>query len=96
MSNLKQQEMSITVYFNQMKSLVDSLMSTEQPLHDEKFMSYHLFGLDNDYDADALYQVVNSRTTAMPIRDLFAQLVATEHKIVAHRAELGMQGHSSV
>jgi hypothetical protein len=66
----------VNVYFHQMKSLADSLTSIGQPLWDEEFLSYLLAGLDKDYDA--LYQVVNSRTTCIPIRDLFSQLLATE------------------
>jgi histone deacetylase 1/2 len=70
-----------------MKALADSLTIIGQPLRDEEFVSYLLAGLDKDYDA--LYQVVNSRTTCIPIRDLFSQLMATETRIAARRAETG-------
>lgn len=88
MADLKKRDMTITVYFHRMKSLADSLTSIGMPLRDEEFISYVLAGLDSEYDA--LYEVVSARTTAMPIRDLFAQLLSTEHRIASRRGESGL------
>jgi hypothetical protein len=82
---MKKRDMSITVYFTKMKALADELMSFSQPLQDSELISYILAGLPQEYDA--LYEVVNLRTIPMPIRDLYAQLQATEHRQNSHRAD---------
>ncbi|KAK1661700.1 hypothetical protein QYE76_049859 [Lolium multiflorum] len=76
MAELKKHDQTINVYFHRMKALADSLASIGEPLRDAEFISYLLAGLDKDYDA--LYQVVNARQGAMPIRDLYSLLQATE------------------
>jgi hypothetical protein len=72
MAELKKHDQTINVYFHRMKALADSLASIGEPLRDAEFISYLLAGLDKDYDA--LYQVVNARQGAMPIRDLYSLL----------------------
>jgi hypothetical protein len=81
MAELKKDNKSTMVYFHQMKALVDSLTNIGQPLRPEEFISYILAGLDSDYDA--LHGVFTTRTTPMPIQDLFAQLVSTEQRMLA-------------
>jgi hypothetical protein len=76
LAEMKKRDMSVTVYFTKMKALADELMSIGQPLQDSELISYILAGLPQEYDA--LYEVVNLRTTPMPIRDLYAQLQATD------------------
>jgi hypothetical protein len=93
MADLKKNDMSINVYFHRMKALADTLASIGQPLRDEEFISYLLAGLDSDYDA--LYEVINARTTPIPVRDLFAQLQATEHRQAARRADLTANQHAA-
>jgi hypothetical protein len=78
MAEMKKRDMTITVYFTEMKALADELTSIGQPLRDDELVSYILPGLPKEYDA--LYEVINNRTTPMPIRDLYAQLQATEHR----------------
>jgi hypothetical protein len=70
LAEMKKRDMSITVYFTKMKALADELMSIGQPLQDSELISYILAGLPQEYDA--LYEVVNLRTTPMPIQDLHA------------------------
>jgi hypothetical protein len=78
MAEMKKRDMTVTVYFTKLKALADELMRIGQPLKDNELISYILAGLPQEYDA--LYEVVNLCTTPMPIRDLYAQLQATEHR----------------
>ncbi|KAK1668080.1 hypothetical protein QYE76_056239 [Lolium multiflorum] len=87
MAELKKRNSTMTVYFHKMKALADELMSIGQPLRDTELISYLLAGLDTEYDA--LYEVVNVRTGPMPIRDLYAQLCAAEHRKSTQRADAG-------
>jgi histone deacetylase 1/2 len=91
MAELKKGNKTVNVYFHQMKALSDSLTSIGEPLRDAEFVSYVLAGLDEEYDA--LYQVVTNRPTAIPIRDLFSQLQATEHRKLAQRHSSGASSH---
>jgi hypothetical protein len=85
MAEMKKRDSTITVYFTKMKALADELTSIGQPLRDDEIISYILAGLPKEYDA--LYEVINNRTTPMPIRDLYAQLQATEHRQNSRRAD---------
>ncbi|KAK1684406.1 hypothetical protein QYE76_045254 [Lolium multiflorum] len=87
MAELKKRDMTMHNYFHKMKALSDELTSIGQPLRDSELISYLLAGLGTDYDA--LYEVVNARTTPMPIRDLYAQLITTEQRKSTQRAETG-------
>jgi hypothetical protein len=84
MAELKKRDMTVTVYFTKMKALADELASIGEPLRDAELISYILAGLPKEYDA--LYEVVNLRTP-MPVRDLYAQLQATEHRQNSHRTD---------
>jgi hypothetical protein len=87
MAELKKGNKTVNSYFHHMKALSDSLTSIGEPLRDAEFVSYILAGLDEEYDS--LYQVVTNRTTPIPIRDLFSQLQATEHRKLAQRRSSG-------
>jgi hypothetical protein len=84
LSEVKKLDSSATTYFNKVKNMSDTLTSIWQPLRQEEFISYLLAGLDDDYDA--LVDRVGARTTPIPIRDLFAQLLSTEQCIEARKA----------
>ena len=88
LSKMKKLDKTATVYFNGVKSLSDTLSSIGQPLRPEEFTSYLMAGLDSDYDA--LAQLVGARalTDPMPVRDIYAQLLATEQRVDSRRAEL--------
>jgi hypothetical protein len=87
MAELKKRDSTINVYFHKMKALADELTSIGQPLRDSEIISYILAGLGKEYDA--LYEVVNARTEPMPLRDLYAQLCATEHRKSTQRGDTG-------
>jgi hypothetical protein len=85
MAKLKKRDMTINVYIHKMKALADELTSIGQPLWDDELISYILAGLSKEFDA--LYEVVNNRTTPMQIHDLYSQLQATEHRHNSRRSE---------
>ncbi|KAK1695959.1 hypothetical protein QYE76_012656 [Lolium multiflorum] len=91
MADLKKDNKTINVYFHQMKALSDLLTSIGMPLRDDEFISSLLAGLGEEYDA--LFEVVNARTTPMQIRDLFSQLQATEQRKLAQRRTHGGAAH---
>ncbi|KAK1650088.1 hypothetical protein QYE76_067893 [Lolium multiflorum] len=86
LSEVKKLDSSATTYFNKVKNMSDTLTSIWQPLRQEEFISYLLAGLDDEYDA--LVDRIGARTTPIPIRDLFAQLLSTEQRIEARKASL--------
>jgi hypothetical protein len=83
---VKKLDSSVTVYFNKIKSLSDTLTSIGQPLRPEELISCILNGLDEDFDA--LVEVVSARTTPIPLRDLFSQLLSTEQRIARRKSTL--------
>jgi hypothetical protein len=50
-----------------------------------KLISYSLAGLPKEFDA--LYEVVNNRTTPMQVRDLYSHLQAMEHRHNSRRSD---------
>ena len=85
---------SATVFFNKIKSLSDTLTSIGQPLRPEEFQGFILDGLDEEYDA--LVEMVLGRDHLMPVRDLFARLLATEQRVENRRSQdLGSGSHSA-
>lgn len=84
LGELKKRDLPASVFFQQVKTLADTLSSIGQPLRHEEFTSYVLNGLDGDYDS--LVEVVNGRDLPMPPRDLYARLLSTEQRIEARRS----------
>jgi hypothetical protein len=58
LATLKKGGLSVTEYFNKMKTLTNTLAIIGQPLKDEDFTAYLLAGLDESYDS-----LVSSLTT---------------------------------
>uniref|UniRef100_A0ACD5UQ02 Uncharacterized protein n=1 Tax=Avena sativa TaxID=4498 RepID=A0ACD5UQ02_AVESA len=83
-------DLSVTAYFNKVKSMSDTLTSIGQPLRPEELVSCILNGLNDEFDA--LIEVVNARTTPIPLRDLFAQMLSTEQRVERRKAVL-CSGH---
>ncbi|XP_073363658.1 uncharacterized protein [Aegilops tauschii subsp. strangulata] len=84
LGEVKKNDLSVTAFFNKVKSLADTLSSIGKPLRDEEFTSFILNGLDEDYDS--LVENINGRDTPMPPRDLYARLLNTEQRLPARRS----------
>ncbi|XP_073368004.1 uncharacterized protein [Aegilops tauschii subsp. strangulata] len=84
LGEVKKNDLSVTAFFNKVKSLADTLSSIGKPLRDEEFTSFILNGLDEDYDS--LVENINGRDTSMPPRDLYARLLNTEQRLAARRS----------
>jgi hypothetical protein len=93
LNNAKKLDKTASVFFNEIKSMADVLASIGQSLRPDEFTGYLCAGLDGDYDA--LVQMVSARALIdpMPVRDVYAQLLATEQRMNACRAELGADVH---
>jgi hypothetical protein len=63
--------LSMTEYFNKMKTLGDTLAIIGQPLKDEEFTTYLLARLDESYDS-----LVTSVNDPIPLSELFAYLLS--------------------
>nr|BDI54597.1 SH3 domain-containing protein C23A1.17-like [Triticum aestivum] len=84
LGKVKKNDLSVTTFFNKVKTLADTLSSIRKPLRDEEFTSFILNGLDEDYDS--LVENINGRDTPMPPRDLYARLLNTEQRLAARRS----------
>ncbi|XP_073355674.1 uncharacterized protein [Aegilops tauschii subsp. strangulata] len=84
LGEVKKNDLSVTAFFNKVKSLADTLSSIGKPLRDEEFTSFILNGLDEDYDS--LVENINGHDTPMPPRDLYARLLNTEQRLAARRS----------
>nr|XP_020191183.1 endochitinase A-like [Aegilops tauschii subsp. strangulata] len=84
LGEVKKNDISVTAFFNKVKSLADTLSSIGKPLRDEEFTSFILNGLDEDYDS--LVENINGRDTPMPPRDIYARLLNTEQRLAARRS----------
>lgn len=95
LQKVKKLDSTITVYFNKVKQLSDTLTSIGQPLRTEEFNAYLMAGLDSDYDG--LVEIVSARsvTDPMPVRDVYASMLNTEQRVEARKANLGFEIHSA-
>ncbi|KAK1686614.1 hypothetical protein QYE76_047462 [Lolium multiflorum] len=95
LQDLKKLDITITNYFNKAQGLADTLTSIGEPLRPQEFIGYVLAGLDEDYDS--VHDAISNRTTPITIRELYAQLLATEQRIEARKSELhgGRDFHSA-
>nr|BDI54716.1 SH3 domain-containing protein C23A1.17-like [Triticum aestivum] len=84
LGKVKKNDLSVTTFFNKVKTLADTLSSIRKPLRDEEFTSFILNGLDEDYDS--LVENINGRDMPMPPRDLYARLLNTEQRLAARRS----------
>jgi hypothetical protein len=82
-----------TAFFNKVKGLSDVLSSVGQPLRPDEFNTFLLAGLDSDYDA--LADRISARPVydPLPVRDVYAQLLNTEQRVEARRAQLSVDNH---
>jgi hypothetical protein len=82
-----------TAYFNKIKSLTDILSSIGQPLRPDEINTFLVAGLDSDYDA--LTDRIGARPVhdPLPIRDVYAQLLNTEQRVEARRADVTLENH---
>jgi hypothetical protein len=80
-------------YFRQMKTLADSLAAIGQPLREDEIIAYILAGLDNDYDILVTTLTVKDDIT---LDEVYAHLLAYEHRHDLHESEYGLGGSASV
>ncbi|KAK1670188.1 hypothetical protein QYE76_058347 [Lolium multiflorum] len=86
LGEIKKRDATVTVFYNKVKNLADTLASIGQPLHDDEFTDFVLAGLDSGYEG--LVEAVNNRDYPMAPRDLYSRLLHTEQRVEARRAEL--------
>ncbi|KAK1618986.1 hypothetical protein QYE76_024503 [Lolium multiflorum] len=79
LGELKKNDLSVTLYFNKISALADTLASIGQPLRPEEFISYVLNGLDDDYDS--LVENITGRPIPIQPRELYARMLATEQRL---------------
>jgi uncharacterized membrane protein YgcG len=93
LNKAKKLDKTASMFFHEIKSMADVLASIGQPLCLDEFTGYLCAGLDGDYDA--LIQMVSARALSdpMPVRDVYAQLLATELHMNVRHAELGADVH---
>ncbi|KAK1666963.1 hypothetical protein QYE76_055122 [Lolium multiflorum] len=82
---------SVTVYFNKVKSLADTLMSIGMPLRPDEFTGYLVAGLDEDYDPLVTLVSACALHDPMPIQDIYSQMMHLEQRVGARKAELSAE-----
>ncbi|KAJ0981423.1 hypothetical protein J5N97_009678 [Dioscorea zingiberensis] len=76
LANVKKGDLSITDYFNRVKSLADTLSSIGLPLRDDEVVSYMLAGLGEEYDS--LVTSVTTRIEPFSLTELYAHMLSFE------------------
>jgi hypothetical protein len=89
----KKLDSSVTVFFNKVKSMADTLASIGQPLRPEEFTGYLCAGLDSDYDPIVALVSARALTNPMPVRDIYEQLLNTEQRVNERRGEVAADVH---
>ncbi|KAK1629949.1 hypothetical protein QYE76_004264 [Lolium multiflorum] len=84
LGELKKNDLSVTLYYNKISALADTLASIGQPLRPEEFISYVVNGLDDDYDS--LVENITGRTIPIQPRELYARMLAMEQRMVSRRS----------
>jgi histone deacetylase 1/2 len=93
LQKLKKLDKPALVFFNEIKVLADTLASIGQPLCPDEFSGVLCAGLDGEYDALVHMVLARALTYLMPIRKIYAQLLVTEQRPEACRAELATDVH---
>ena len=73
LNETRKEHHSVTVFFNKIKRLADTLASIGEPLRDTEFTAYILNGLDGDYDS--LVEVIKERQVPIKPQELFQRLL---------------------
>jgi hypothetical protein len=73
--DMKKHYQPALVYFNNIKTLADTLLSIGEPLRDSKFTGFVLKGLDGEYDS--LVEAV-ANNGGMPPCELYNRLLSIE------------------
>jgi hypothetical protein len=68
--------LSIAGYINKMRSVADEMFTTGRIIEEEELVEYILVGLRSEYDP--IVSTVIARTDAVPISELYSQLLAFE------------------
>lgn len=79
LTTLKKGSMTLSAYFNKMKTLGDDLATTGKVITDTEMISFILNGLDMDYNP--VVSSVMGRVDPINLSDLYAQLVAYESRL---------------
>jgi hypothetical protein len=70
----KKLDSSVTVYFNKLKTISDTVTSIGQPLCSDEFQSIVLAGLDEEYE-NLVNNIVGRETGLLPTHALYPHLL---------------------
>jgi hypothetical protein len=86
--------LSVAGYINKMRSVADEMFTTGRIIEEEELVEYILVGLGSEYDP--IVSTVIARTDAVPISELYSQLLAFETRRVLMNAHEGGSSVNSV
>jgi histone deacetylase 1/2 len=89
----KKKGTSAADYFRQMKTLADTLAAIGQPLRDDEIIAYILAGLGPDFDS--LVTTLTIKNDDLTLDEVYAHLLAYEHRHDLHDSEYGLDGGAS-
>ncbi|KAJ0104612.1 hypothetical protein Patl1_19648 [Pistacia atlantica] len=79
----KKGNLSISYYYQKMKSFSDTLVAIRQSLQAHEFTTYLLGGLDSSYDA--IITSISTQIDKMSSKEMFNHLLAFELRIEQHQ-----------
>ncbi|CAA0836591.1 Unknown protein [Striga hermonthica] len=78
LTTTKKGDMSMSEYFNKMKTLTSDMAAAGKPLDEEEIVSYILAGLDYEYNS--VVSAVVARVEPITVNELYTQLVSFDHR----------------
>jgi hypothetical protein len=79
LASTKKGNLSISGYFQKIRSFLDNLAANRQPLQNHEFTIYLLGGLDTSYDA--IVTSISTQIDKMTLEDMFNHLLAFELRL---------------
>jgi hypothetical protein len=76
-----------------MKTLADTLAAIGQPLREDEVIAYILIGRGPDYDS--LVTTLSVRSEDLTLDEVYAHLLAYEHRHDLHDSDYGLGGGAS-
>jgi hypothetical protein len=80
LATMKKGTTMMAEYYSKMKSYVDDVAASGQPLGDEEFAAYVLTGMDEEFDNPLVSSVImHAESISLP--ELYSQMFSYEHRV---------------
>ncbi|KAF5469002.1 hypothetical protein F2P56_013107 [Juglans regia] len=86
LSTLKKGNMSMSDYYQRIKTSADTLAAVGEPLRDSEFLTYILAGLDSSYNS--IVMSISTRVDQFSLEDAYAHLLSFELRLEQQNSAL--------